>query len=72
MTDSILLNVLIKSKGLKYGYIADRMNLSRAALYNKVNGKTEFLGSEISMLSDILNLSVKEKETIFFAKIVDA
>lgn len=66
MTDSYLLNYKIKESGYRFGFIADKMNISRTALYNKINGKTEFYASEIQSLSKILNLELEEKERIFF------
>ena len=43
------------------------MNLSRAGLYNKINGKSEFYASEIQKLSKLLKLDTDEREDIFFA-----
>ena len=71
MTNSNLLNVKIQESGIKIGHIARVLNLSRQGLYNKINGKTEFFGSEITKLSEILNLSIEERENIFFNPIVD-
>lgn len=71
MTDEYLLNNKIKDSGYRLGYLAEKLNLSRAGLYNKINGKTEFLASEIQALSDILKLDGKEREEIFFNKKVD-
>lgn len=69
MTNAFLLNYMIKEKGYKIGYIAEKMNLSRAGLYNKINGKSEFFASEIQCISDILNLDLQEREKIFFNKV---
>ncbi len=69
MTNTFLLNYMIKEKGYKIGYIAEKMNLSRAGLYNKINGKSEFFASEIQCISDILNLDLQEREKIFFNKV---
>lgn len=66
MTDSYLLNYKIKESGYRFNFIADKMSISRTALYNKINGKTEFYASEIQSLSEILNLGIEEKEKIFF------
>ena len=65
MTDPYLLNYKIKESGYRFGFIADKMNISRTALYNKINGKTEFYASEIQSLLEILNLELEEKEKIF-------
>lgn len=66
MTDSCLLNYKIKESGFRFSFIAEKMNISRTSLYNKVNGKTEFYASEIQSLSEILKLDLDEKEKIFF------
>ena len=71
MTDSFLLNYKIKQSGLKLGSIAETLGLSRTGLYNKINGSSEFFGSEIASLSELLNLSTEEREDIFFNKKVD-
>ena len=71
MTNSILLNYKIKVSGFRHGFLADKLGLSRTGLYNKINNKTEFLASEIQVLSEILNLSPDERQAIFFAKEVD-
>ena len=71
MTNDYLLNEKIKKSGYRFGYLANQLNLSRTGLYNKINGKTEFLASEIQSLSDILNLDIHERENIFFNKEVD-
>lgn len=66
MTDSILLKQLIDEKGLKYGFIANKMGLSRAAFYNKINNKTAFDQYEIAKMCDILCLTSKQRNKIFF------
>lgn len=71
MTNDYLLNKKIKNSGYRFGYLANQLNLSRAGLYNKINGKTEFLASEIQSLSEILNLDIHEREDIFFNKEAD-
>lgn len=71
MTDSCLLNYKIKESGFRFSFIAEKMNISRTSLYNKVNGKTEFYASEIQSLSEILKLDLDEKEKIFFKNKVD-
>jgi transcriptional regulator with XRE-family HTH domain len=45
---------LIKSKGLKKIYIAEKLGISRVTLRNKLIGKTEFTKPEKFMLDAIL------------------
>lgn len=71
MTDTEKLNKAIKNSGLKISFLADKLGLSSQGFYNKINGKTEFYSSEILILSDILGLTFREREEVFFAAIVD-
>ena len=61
----------ITDSGIKLGYIAEQMGLSRSGLYKKLNGKTEFKGSEISKLSEILGMTGERVNAIFFETKVD-
>lgn len=47
--------------------IAVYLELSEQALYNKMNGKTEFKNSEIVKLAEILGLSMSDVNLIFFS-----
>lgn len=71
MTDTSLLKEKIDNSGKTITFLASTLNLSNQGFYNKLNGKTEFYSSEISKLSDELNLTKKERENIFFSKKVD-
>lgn len=71
MTDSKLLKKEIEKSGLKLTYIAGVLDLSRAGLYKKINGITEFTASEIALLQKILKLSDESRDEIFFAQKVD-
>lgn len=71
MTDTYKLRYKIKSSGLKISYLAEQLGLSRQGLANKINGDTEFIASEISKMSDLLRLTLEEREEIFFNKQVD-
>lgn len=65
------LKEIIKNKGFTLGYVSKCLNLSRMGFSNKLNGKTEFYANEIIVLSELLNLSVEEREKIFFTQKVD-
>ena len=72
MTDTVLLKERIARSGLKLGYIAQRMGLSRMGLYNKINNRRPFNQYEIETLCQLLQIrSVNEKIDIFFASRVD-
>lgn len=58
----------IRLTGTKVTYLADQMGITRETLYNKVRGRREFKTSEIMTLSQLLHLSSRERDEIFFAK----
>ena len=60
-----LLNERIKASGITITHLAKRLDISRDALYNKLNGVTDFKVSEANVLFDELKLEKKEKEEIF-------
>jgi hypothetical protein len=67
MTDTKLLKAKMDEKGLKQGFVADKLGLTSYGFANKVNNKTEFKTSEIKALCELLGItSLKEKEAIFF------
>lgn len=67
MTDTELFQRFVVKKGLKYGYLARCLGISRASLWMKINNTSEFKASEIAALSELLNLTVYERDAIFFA-----
>lgn len=71
MTDSKALSKAIENSGLKLTFIANKLELSREGFYKKLNNQTEFKASEIVKLQDILNLSNKERDKIFFTNKVE-
>ncbi len=68
MTDTRELRKRIEESGLKYKYIAQQIGISSYALQMKIDNDSEFRVSEVDALSTILNLSLMEKDAIFFAK----
>lgn len=68
MTDTKMLRDRINSLGLKYKYIAGVLGISTYALQMKIDNDSEFKVSEVNSLSEILGLTLKEKDLIFFAK----
>ena len=68
MTNTNLLQEVIKKSGLKLQYLADSLGISRTALSNKIQNETEFKASEILALCVLLKIEDPElKEKIFFA-----
>lgn len=72
MTDTELLMEWIKNSGLKLGFIAEKLGLTRFGLSKKINNITEFKASEIEKMCEILHIdSMEDRKRIFFAKEVD-
>lgn len=61
------LKAAIARKGITNREIAATLHISEQAFYNKVNGLSEFKGSEIKAISRILNLTMDDVNVIFFA-----
>ncbi len=57
----------IHQKGLKLGFVAEKMGVSRQTFALKLNGESEFKVSEIETLVKTLNLSTEQRDKIFFA-----
>ena len=69
MTDSVLLRQAIDRSGLKIGYVAEKLNLSRFGFYKKLNGESPFNQYEIIALCKLLGINtLKEREKIFFVE----
>ena len=72
MTNTTLLEKLIKDSGLKLSYIAAKLGITRQALYRKIKGLVQFTGPEIKAMCDLLNLQDwAEIKPVFFAENVD-
>lgn len=68
MTDSALLKYFIEKRGYSQTEVAGLLGITAATFNNKVNNKREFTTTEMSELQELLNMSLKEKEDIFFKK----
>lgn len=69
MTNSDLLKQVIDESGLKIGFIASFVGISRQLLWKKVNNLTPFNQYEIDKLCEVLKItSLRQKEAIFFAR----
>ena len=65
MTNTEKPRIAIKCAGLKLGYIADNLGITRESLNMKMRNETEFKASEIVTLKRILNLTDEERNDIF-------
>lgn len=71
MTNTILLRNKINESGLKMRFIAARLGISHQTLLNKIRNDSEFTATEIMLLVQMLGLTNKERDSIFFACVVD-
>lgn len=71
MVDIEKLKDTINDSGITIVALANKTNILRNTLYNKLSGKTEFTASEIESISDVLHLDSSDREAIFFAKVVE-
>ena len=71
MTNTSLLMEYIEKSGYKMSFIAKQLGITAYGFSLKVNNKSEFKASEITILCKLLKISAKDKEAIFFAKRVD-
>jgi hypothetical protein len=69
VTNTEMLKDIIDKSGLKVGFIADYVGISRQSLWNKINNQSPFNQYEIDKMCDVLKItSLKQKESIFFAR----
>lgn len=69
MTNTDLLKEAITKSGLKMGFIASFVGVSRQVLWKKINNISPFNQYEIDKMCEVLNItSLKRKEAIFFAR----
>lgn len=68
MIDLVMLNEKMRDSGMTITAIAEKSNISRETLYNKMNGTRDFRASEIMNLSKTLRLTTAERDRIFFAE----
>lgn len=72
MTDSKLLENLIRESGLKYKFIAEKLGISYYGFRKKINNESDFTAPEIEKLCEILSIkSLEKRHEIFFAQEVE-
>ena len=71
MTDTNKLKAALALKGMTAGDLADMIGMSRQSISYKMNNIREFRVKEIIAISEALNLTLEEKEALFFADKVD-
>lgn len=71
MTNTDLLKEILSDSGYKLAYVANKLGITYQGFLNKINNESEFKASEIQTLKELLNLTNKERDKIFFTKKVD-
>lgn len=71
MVNIELLKKTIEDRGITIVRLAQKSNIERATLYNRLNNKGEFTASEIVGLSDALMLTKNERDDIFLVESVN-
>ncbi len=66
MTDTNKLKAVLALRGMTAGDLAEKIGLSRQSISYKINNQREFRVKEIAAIAEVLNLTLEEKEEIFF------
>ena len=69
MTDEKALRDKIEKSGYKLRFIAKKIGMSYQSLLNKMSNKSDFRATEIQALCSMLNISVSERDLIFFKSV---
>ena len=67
MTNGKMLKEIAKAKHITLQSIEDAIGVSRQGLFKKIENRSEFKASEVMRISELLDLSEKQKKQIFFA-----
>ena len=67
MANKELLRRTIDNSGLKIGFIAKKLDMSRPTLYDRLNNPEKFTGEQIVFLSRLLRLGPESRDKIFFS-----
>lgn len=66
MADMELVSKYIRHSGYKLQYVAKALDISSSALHQKLSGKTQFKLSEAEKLSEMLGMTMAERDACFF------
>lgn len=65
-TNTRKLEQTIRDKGIRNPFLAQKLSISPQSFRNKIQGKTEFKPSEMTILAETLNLNEAQFLDIFF------
>ena len=68
MTDKNLLYYFVKRAGFKNKDIAEAIGITPAGYTLKISNKSDFRQREIKTICDLLELTVEERDRVFFAE----
>jgi len=68
MTDTNKFKAALAVRGMTAKELAEKIGTTGASLSLKINNLREFKATDIAKISEALQLSLEEKEEIFFAK----
>ena len=68
MTDKNLLYYFVKRAGFKNKDIAEAIGITPSGYTLKISNRSDFRQSEIKTICDLLELTVEERDRVFFAK----
>lgn len=60
----------IKDSGLRMGFIASKLGISKQCLYNKLNNQSEFSVEQAFRLRELMNLDDLSMRNIFFSECI--
>lgn len=66
MIDYTSLNKKVKDSGMTKAFIAKKLGITRASLYDKLSGKRSFDAAEIGTLKEVLHLDDESFLAVFF------
>ncbi|WP_196607349.1 helix-turn-helix domain-containing protein [Pectinatus frisingensis] len=67
MFDRNKFKYIVSIRGYTLEKVADEIGINQATLYRKMNGVSDFTRAEMQLIRNLLDLSVKEADDIFFA-----
>ncbi len=67
MVNGTALKELIKNKGIKNKFIAEKLGIAPNSLSRKISGKSDFKLSEMEIVCNVLSIDEQTRKNIFFA-----
>lgn len=68
MFDRNKFKYIVSIRGYTLEKVADEIGVNPATLYRKMNGVSDFTRAEMQLIRNLLDLSIKEADDIFFAR----